>query len=178
MFPAPLRRLICCCWAVACLLPAQGHAQPVPEYELKAAFVYNFALFTEWPEESTNEGSTLNLCVSHRSPMRVPLANLREKPLRGKRVAVRYLSTFDNLRACHVLFLDGNDREHWRLVRKGLASTSILTISDDEEIGREGSIIAMSMERSRIVFDIDLQAARQAHLALSSKLLRLARSTR
>lgn len=177
MVPAPMRRLICCCWAAAGLLPWKLQAQPVPEYELKAAFVYNFALFTDWPDDTVYEGNTLNFCVSQRSPMRLSLAGFSEKPVKGRRVAVRYLVSPDNLRTCHVLFVDSTDREQWGQIRKGLGSMSILTISDDEEIGRDGGIITLAMDRNRIVFDIDMRAARQARLVLSSKLLRLARST-
>lgn len=177
MLIASMRRMICCCWAMAGLLPSlQLHAQPVPEYELKAAFVYNFALFTDWPDDTTYEGNTLNICVNHRSALRVPLASLGEKPVKGRRVAVRILSSADGLRSCHVLFVDSADRDQWGQLRKGLGSMSILTISDDEEIGHDGSIITLAVDRNRIVFDIDLRAAKQARLVLSSKLLRLART--
>jgi hypothetical protein len=173
-----MRRIICCCWAMAALLlpSLQLHAQPVPEYELKAAFVYNFALFTDWPDDTTYEGNTLNICVNQRSALRVPLASLSEKPVKGRRVAVRFLSSPDSLRACHILFIDSADRDQWGTLRKDLGGMSILTISDDEEIGRDGSIITLAMDRNRIVFDIDMRAARQARLVLSSKLLRLART--
>ena len=172
-----MRRIICCCWAMAGFLPSLLlHAQPVPEYELKAAFVYNFALFTDWPTDTTYEGNTLNICVNHRSALRVPLVSLSEKPVKGRRVAVRFLSSPDSLRNCHVLFVDSVDRDQWGQMRKSLAGMSILTISDDEEIGHDGSIIALAMDRNRIVFDIDMRAARQARLVLSSKLLRLARA--
>lgn len=176
---ASMHRIICCCWAMAGILPSLLlHAQPVPvpEYELKAAFVYNFALFTDWPDDTTYEGNTLNICVNHRSASRVPLASLSEKPVKGRRVAVRFLASADSLRSCHVLFVDSADRDQWGQLRKGLAGMSILTISDDEEIGHDGSIITLAMERNRIVFDIDMRAARQARLVLSSKLLRLARA--
>ncbi|HEY0843920.1 MAG TPA: YfiR family protein [Noviherbaspirillum sp.] len=176
MAPAPMRRLICCFLAVAGLMPAMLAAEPVPEYELKAAFVYNFAQFTEWPEDTVYDGNTVNFCVSQRSGLRLPLAAFSEKPVKGRRVAVRFLSSLDNLRNCHVLFVDSADRDQWGHIRKGLSGMSILTISDDEEIGRGGSIITLAMERNKIVFDIDLRAARQARLVLSSKLLRLART--
>lgn len=163
---------------VATLLsPSLLHAEPVPEYELKAAFVYNFALFTDWPEDTTYEGNTLNICVNQRSALRLPLSGLGEKPVKGRRIAVRFLASFDNLRACHVLFVDGTDRDQWERIRKGLSGMSILSISDDDDIGHNGSIIALAMERNRIVFDIDMRAAKQARLVLSSKLLRLARTT-
>ena len=158
------------------LLPLQVQAQPVPEYELKAAFVYNFALFAEWPPETAYDGGTINICVNPGSVLRHALAGLGEKAVKGRRVSVRYLAVLDALPACHVLFVDASDRERWVQIKKGLGSASVLTISDDEEIRHDGSIIALSMDNNRIVFDIDTRAARQARLVLSSKLLRLART--
>lgn len=158
------------------LLPLQSWAQPVPEYELKAAFVYNFALFTDWPSDTAFEGGTLNICINPGSVLRQPLTGLGDKAVKGRRVSVRYLAALESLRACHVLFVDSSDRERWVQIKKGLGGASVLTISDDDEIRHDGTIIALAMDNKRIVFDIDTRAARQARLVLSSKLLRLART--
>ncbi|HWJ94038.1 MAG TPA: YfiR family protein [Telluria sp.] len=162
-------------FAAALWLPAwPAAAQTVQEYDLKAAFVYNFALFTDWPADTPYEGGTLNICINPGSALRAPLIGLGERSVRGHKIAVRSLGSARNLRACHVLFLDSADRERWTTIRKGLGS-GVLTISDDEEIDRDGVVVALAMDGNRVVFDIDTRAARQARLALSSKLLRLAR---
>lgn len=172
-----LKRCMAGCLTTALmLLPLALSAQPVPEYELKAAFVYNFALFTEWPADQVFEGGAMNICINPLSPLRQSLGSLREKLIKGKRIVVRQVGTPNDLRTCQVLFLDSGDREHWSDIRKTLADSSVLTITDDEEIAHDGSIIALSFERNRMVFDINLRAARQARLVLSSKLLRLART--
>ena len=175
-FIALLRRTIRRWLPAMLLLPLQVAAQPVPEYELKAAFVYNFALFTEWPSDTSHEGGTLNICINPASVLRQSLSNLGDKVVKGRRVSVRHLAALDALRACHVLFMDSSDRERWVQIKKGLGGASVLTISDDDEISQDGSIIALSMDNNRIVFDIDTRAAKQARLVLSSKLLRLART--
>lgn len=161
--------------ALAVQWPAQA-AQPVPEYKLKAAFVYNFALFTDWPTGILAEGGTLNICVNPDSAFRPALAELGERQVRGRRIVLRNLVELDALRHCHVLFLDGLDRERWGQIKKGLGGTSVLTVSDDAEIGHDGAVIALVPIENRIGFDIDMHAARQARLILSSKLLRLART--
>ncbi|HYD93933.1 MAG TPA: YfiR family protein [Noviherbaspirillum sp.] len=162
--------------ALLLLLPPAATAQPVPEYELKAAFVYNFALFTDWPADTAYDGGTLNICVNPSSALRLPLAGLGDKPVKGRRVAVRAFSGVESLRLCHVLFIDGSDRERWGQIKKGLGGVSVLTVSDDDQIIHDGSVIGLTMENNRIVFDVDTRAARQARLVLSSKLLRLART--
>jgi hypothetical protein len=176
MFPDWLRSMLTCSVVATLLVPPSLFAQPVPEYELKAAFVYNFVLFTDWPEDTAFEGGTLNVCINPASVLRQALTVLSDKAVKGRRVSVRHLVALESLRACHVLFIDGSDRERWIQIRKGLAGGSVLTISDDDEIGHDGSIIALAMDGNRMVFDIDMRAAKQARLILSSKLLRLART--
>ena len=151
-------------------------AQPVPEYKLKAAFVYNFALFTDWPMGILTEGGTLNICINPDSGLRPALSDLKDKLIKGRRVAILQSNDAETLRTCHVLVLGGLDRERWARIKKGLANSSVLTVSDDGEIGHDGAIITLYLDDHHIGFDINMQAARQAHLLLSSKLLRLARS--
>ncbi len=162
----------------ALLLPiGVATAQTVQEYDLKAAFVYNFALFTDWPADTPYEGGTLNICVNPGSALRAPLIGMSDRSIRGRKIAVRSLAAAGNLRGCHVVFLDAADKERWTTIKKGLGS-GVLTITDDEEIDRDRIVIALSMDDNRVVFDVDTRAARQAGLVLSSKLLRLARMVR
>ena len=168
------------CIAAASLLiplaPGAQAADAVPENDLKAAFVYNFALFAEWPADTLFEGGIMNICIHPNSIMRAPILGLHDRMVRGKKIAVRQLEALDNLHSCHLLFVDSSDRERWVQIRKKLRYAPVLTVSDDEEIGHEGSMIAMAMAGNRVVFDIDTRAARNAKITLSSKLLRLARS--
>lgn len=169
-------RLIRCWTAAALLLPPALSAQPVPEYELKAAFVYNFVLFTDWPADTSYEGGNLNICVNPNSAMRGALARLGGKPAKGRRIAVRHPTMPDGVRDCQVLFVGAGDNERWLQIRERLGGASVLTIADGDEASPEDGIITLTTQGNRIVFDVDTRAARQARLALSSKLLRLART--
>jgi hypothetical protein len=161
--------------------------QVVPEYKLKAAFVYNFVLFTDWPAAAANananpganpgEPAPLNVCVNTDSALRPALGEFNDRTAKGRRIQVRAWVDTESMRQCHVLVLDSIDREHWAQIRKNLAGAAVLTVADDAEIGRNGAIITLYLENNRIAFDIDVNAARQARLTLSSKLLRLARTT-
>lgn len=160
------------------LLPLLSYAQPVSEYDLKAAFVYNFMLFTDWPANTVYESGTLNICVHPSSALHQSLAALNGKSMKGRKLSVRHLIVADGARGCHVLLIDG-DRDRWSRIRQGLVGASVLTIDDDEAPGHDGgSVISLFMDANRIVFDVDMEAARQAKLTLSSKLLRLARKVR
>jgi hypothetical protein len=171
-----LARCIAAASLLVPLVPCAEAAAAVPENDLKAAFVYNFALFAEWPADTLFEGGIMNICIHPSSVMRTPLLALHDRMVRGKKIVVRQSESMDNLHSCHVLFIDSSDRERWAQIRKKLGYAPVLTVSDDEEIGHDGSMIAIAMAGNRVVFDIDTRAARNAKITLSSKLLRLARS--
>lgn len=166
---APLHALL-----LAALLAAPAHAEPVQENDLKAAFIFNFAVFTEWPLEALAGGAPISLCASAGNAMLPALNLLHDKLVNGHRITVR--PSASPVRGCHVLVLDRGDRERWSQLKRDLAGAHVLTVSDDRSIGADGAVIALTHDDQRIGFDIDMGAARSARLNLSSKLLRLARS--
>ena len=167
-------RLAALCALLASLCGAAAAAEPVHENDLKAAFVFNFAVFTAWSGEALASGAPLSLCADAANPMLAALGALNDKLVNGHRVAVR--ASGAALRGCHVLVLDRHDRGRWAQIKRELAGASVLTVSDDRSISDDGAVIGLSVEDRRIVFDVDIEAARAARLNLSSKLLRLARS--
>jgi hypothetical protein len=154
---------------------APAIAEPVPENDLKAAFVFNFAVFTEWPQDALAAGAPIRVCASTAGPLSAALQSLGDKVVNGHRIGVvRPLPS--NVRSCHVLVLASSDRERWGQLRRELAGAHVLTVSDDSTISADGAMIGLTVENQRIGFDVDLGAARSARLSISSKLLRLARS--
>jgi hypothetical protein len=149
------------------------------EGELKAAILFNFAMFTEWPADTLPANAPLRLCVFQGNGMLAALTGLQEKQVNGHRISVRTLPGAPGaaqLAACHLLVLDAQDRERWPLLRHDLATSSVLTVADDRIIGSSGAMISFGIDNRRVGFDVDLLPVRQARLTLSSKLLRLARS--
>ena len=161
--------LLCCAGAAPAL------AEPVPEPDMKAAFVFNFTVFTEWPQEALAAGEPIRLCATPGAPLFPALSRLAEKVVNGHKLAV-LRQPVANLRSCHVLVLGSAERERWSQIRRELAGAPVLTVSDDSAISDDGAVIGMSVDNARIGFDVDMGAARSARLTLSSKLLRLARS--
>jgi hypothetical protein len=156
----------------ALLLVAGGSiAQPVAEHEMKAAFVFNFAVFTEWPADVLAPNAPMTLCTGAPSPLAHSLAQLQDRVVNGHVLTVRPAAA--GVRGCHLLVLDKPDRERWPQWRRELGAGTVLTISDDR---RDGAVILLAVDQNRIAFEVDLAAARAARLNLSSKLLRLARS--
>lgn len=172
--PRTLRRAAWLCGLAAAMLAAPALPQPVGDSELKAAFVFNFAVFTQWPQDALAGGTPLLLCASPGNAMLGALGQLNDKLVNGHRIALR--PALAPVRGCHVLVLDRADRERWAQLKHELAGAPVLTVSDDRVISADGAVIGLSADERRIGFDVDLGAARLARLNLSSKLLRLARS--
>ncbi|MBT1539767.1 DUF4154 domain-containing protein [Ralstonia solanacearum] len=159
------------CAAVAWMGAVHAQMQ-ASEAEVKAAFIYNFALFTTWPASTLPANAPMVLCVAPEHPLQAALGRLAGKPVRGHRLEVHRLG--DGAGAgCHMVVLD--DRARAQVARPDPAAP-VLTVVDGGRVGASGSMIALSLQDSRVVFDIDAAAARQAGLQLSSQLLRLARS--
>ncbi|WP_028101229.1 YfiR family protein [Pseudoduganella violaceinigra] len=166
------------------LLLAGGYARAqlpagADEAELKAAILFNFAMFTEWPTDTLPASAPLRLCVFQGNALLTALSGLQEKHVNGHRLVVRTLPASpgaSQLAACHLLVLDAQDRERWPQLKHELANSSVLTVADDRTIGANGAMISFGIDNRRVGFDVDLVPVRMARLSLSSKLLRLARS--
>lgn len=166
--------------AAACVLAQQRQAwaqQPVAEHDLKTAYILNFIQFVEWPADSPSSTKDWSLCVSAFSPLLRPLNGLQGKALpNGHTLRIRLFDP-GNAQECRVLVLQGADME--RVNYQAMQGRrGVLTLSDDPMALRTGIMIGMTEQGSRIVFDIDNTAASKAGLAISSRLLRLARSVR
>ena len=156
--------------------PAQSFA-PVSEFRLKAAFVMNAVTFTEWPASALADGSNIVICIHRDSPMRHALLDLADRPIKGHAIVISSLPEFDAVRPCHVQFLDRVGQGQWSRMKKSIAGSSILTIADQDYYPYEGAIITILRDHQRMMFSVDRKAARDAKIVLSSKFLRLAKST-
>lgn len=141
------------------------------EYQVKAAFIYNFIAFTQWPE---NTDQFIRLCVYGNDPFGKEIDKLENKPVHGRHIHVQRISDHEALNTCQVIFfsqaVDGN--LHKILV--ALQHQPILTLADNPDALVQGVVINMSLAQEKIVFEINLDRARQSGLDISSKLLQLA----
>ena len=157
---------------VSLLLSQSSWAGSISEYEMKATYLYNFAVFTEWPK---NEGDTFNLCILGQDNFGTALNRIEGKMVHGRRLFVARLNSLSAIRRCDLLYI--TDRESNRLgsIFSELGDTPVLTVS--EAGGSNASAaISLALEGQRLVFDINVLRARNARLSISSKLLQLARS--
>jgi hypothetical protein len=161
----------CCGVLVALMLAPSTHADESPEYKLKAAFVYNFAAFTEWPADT---GSAINLCIVGNDPFGKELDPLRGRALGSRTLSVHNRPATDALQGCQVVFIAPSAIGQLPRLLDGVRGRPVLTVADSAGAARQGVALNMAVLNGRIAFEANLNAARGAGLDLSSKLLRLA----
>jgi hypothetical protein len=184
-------RVLMALFLVTALPPVTVHALQVDEFELRTAYLYNFALFTTWPADWPPEnGTTMAVCTLGEDRFGAALEQLHNRKVRGKRLVVRRSIALEQASACHMLYIAESERQHMAAILESLRGTSVLTISEAQSGDKlkEGdgtmtatsamparTIISLVLENRKLMFEVDSTAARQAGLTMSSRLLYLAR---
>ncbi len=146
------------------------------EYQVKAAFLFNFANFVEWPDEAFPKGGrNFVICVIGGDPFGGALDSLKGKTLKGRIVIVRYCFEAAEARGSQVLFVGKSERGNINHIVKALKGSPVLTVADQDGFCQAGGMINMVNERNRVGFEINVSAARRAGLQISSHLLKLAK---
>jgi len=146
-------------------------AAATPEYAVKAAYLYNFVKFTEWPiGEPTG---SLTVCIYGRDPFGGFLDEaVRGKQAHGLPIQIRRLSAGDeHLEGCHLLFFGSGERIESTLSR--LQDKSILTVGESDGFLERGGMIGLVVAQGRVRFDINLGAIAAARLEVSSRLIEI-----
>jgi len=167
------------CLAAAAALLLLGvttiRAQDVTEPSLKAAFVYNFAKFTEWPDDVLPASGSFSACVLDDGPVGDALERVvKGRQLSGRQIVVQRVRPGSPLRGCHLLFVSGLNESQVGSVVAAVRGASVLTIGDGDDFARLGGIAHVFVENGKMRFDLNLDLARRSRLQLSSKLLSLA----
>jgi hypothetical protein len=161
--------------ALVLSLVAGASAQAVEEYTAKAAFLLNFARFTEWPSATfRSETEPLLLCVVGTDPFGPALDSIEKKSVRGRELAVDRKVSPDALGKCQVAFISKSQRARIPDVLRNVEKRAVLTVSDIDDFARKGGIIGLLTDGGKIRFEINVKAAERAGLKLSSQLLKLA----
>jgi hypothetical protein len=140
---------------------------------VKAAFLYNFVKFVEWPATSSQTGPVA-LCVLGKDPFDGELERATEgKTVNGRSLVVRRVNDATSAQSCQVLFVSASEAARAPEVMKRVAGWSVLTVSDIDRFSDLGGIINFLMDGQRVRFRINQGAAERASLRISSKLLQL-----
>ena len=160
-------------------MPAQVSAQDaLPEYQVKAAYLFNFLKFVEYPSESFADPlAPIVIGVVGEDPFGNALPQVvTGKTVQGRDLVLRFYRAGEDLRGAHILFISASEKKRLPVILSSLRGSSVLTVADMEGFLDAGGMIQFLNENSRVRFAINVGATNQAKLKVSSKLLSLAKA--
>jgi len=158
--------------------PSLGSAprEPLPEYPVKAAFLYRFVEFVEWPPASPLPKHLVTIGVLGRDPFGGVLDTaVLHKTVAGRALAIRRFASVEALEACEILFIGTSEMPHLPEILARLKHAPVLTVGEADRFARHGGMIGFFFEDGRVRLEVNREAAERAGLRISSKLLSVAR---
>lgn len=160
------------------LAGGNGHAQQPPptEYQIKAAFLFNFTKFVEWPAKAFAEKtSPIVIGVLGEDPFHEDLARtIRDKTVDNHPLVFKEFLSPADATNCHILFISTSEKKRLAEILESLKGTSTLTVGEMEQFTETGGMINFFLAGTKIRFQINQDAATRAGLKISSKLMSLA----
>jgi hypothetical protein len=147
---------------------------------IKAGFIYNFAKFVEWPAAAfAQPDSPIVIGILGTDPF----GNLIDRIVENKKIGARGLvvkrlkwsTDLKDLQECKILFVGASEKAHLDDLVQIVKSLPILTVGETPGFAERGGVIRFVLEDNRVRFEINVEAAHQADLTISSRLLTLAR---
>jgi hypothetical protein len=166
--------------ALAASPAPQAPSSAALEYEVKSAFLYNFAKFTEWPPLApARTRPTFDLCVLGEDPFGDALDRVvKGLQVGGRPVAIRRIAQANKAGACAMVFVSSSESSRLQDDFASLRGFPVLTVGESAGFASVGGMIGLLVEDARVRFEINQEAVTAAGLKLSSQLLRLARLVR
>jgi hypothetical protein len=144
------------------------------EYQVKAAYLFNFGKFVTWPQARQGSG-TFSVCVLGQDPFGGALeATVRDETIDGLPLTAQHITRPEAAANCRIVFVSSSDRSHLATILDVLNHFPVLTVSDMPEFCSHGGMIEFVLEGDRIRFAVNLVAAERARLKMSSDLLKVA----
>jgi hypothetical protein len=163
-------------FALACSAALFAQSKGPTEYEIKAAFLYNFAKFVEWPPSAFSDPKQpMGVCVFGRDPFGRALEDaLYGKSIGNHPVVLGRARQVPDLAGCQVIFVSGAESPRLVEIVGGLRGHNALLVGESEGFASAGGAIQFVLDQNRVRFAINPDAANRAGLKISSKLLALA----
>ena len=175
-------------WMAAAQSLMGASPQVSEEYQVKAAFLYNFVKFVEWPKDRfSSDKDPIVLGVVGKDPFGEALDQVAQKPVKDRSLVVKHFVSapseqadpvhpeLEAIRRCHVLFICPSEKKASKRLMAALGDVASLTVGDTPGFLEDGGMINFFVEERRVRFEIGLARARKAKLDISSQLLRLAK---
>ena len=166
-------------FVMPCLLLLRGQDLPAQtaiskEYQVKAAFLYNFSQFVVWPTEAFPEAQTpLVIGIIGEDPFGAYLDEIvNGEKVNNRPLIIQRYHQVEEIKVCHILFVSQSETKRLEEILARLKGRSILTVGDIDGFAKQGGMIRFVTEKNKVRFGINVEAAKAAKLTISSKLLR------
>jgi len=166
------------CLAVACgHAIAAGNETAMGEYQVKAAHLFNFTKFTDWPTSAfTSATAPIVIGIVGEDPFGKTMDEVvRDEVVRERKLTVKRLHADDDLQSCHVLFISRSEKDHVQALVNKLKGHPVLLVGDMNDFAPKGGMVGLVLSNNTVKFEVNQAAAEKAGLQISAKLLKLAR---
>lgn len=180
---------------VAAIAPIAGaDSASSREYQVKAAFLYNFIQFVDWPEEKLSDSDeSIIICIIGKDPFKDAFEPIKNKKVKDRSVVIKRIKSFEELKnsaegnrggsdrtteeltKCHLLFICSSEKKNLKEIIDTVNTHGVLTVGEMDGFLEAGGIINWFVEDKKVRFEINVSAAERARLEIRSKLLRLAK---
>lgn len=163
--------------SLAGVIPARPQEAPSVEYQLKAAFLFNFAKFVAWPPDAfLSDKTPITLCVFRNDPFGGTLDEvIRGKTINNRELLARRVNGLSDLKACHLVFVSQKEEKQLPEILNSLKGASALVVGESEDFAESGGAVQFFLENNKLRFAVNVDAIQRARLQASSKLLALAK---
>ena len=173
--------LALCCLLFQSTQPrAIAQAENDSEYRVKLAFLYNFAQFVQWPEDAfSGPDAPFTMCIAGPDPFQGEIGDaLGGRKAGGHPIKIKRLKADDDLRTCHMIFIRAGEKAAARKILATIKRSDTLAVGECSGFSDWGGIINLTLAANKLRFEINVDAAAQTRLKISSKLLALAKIVR
>jgi hypothetical protein len=147
------------------------------EYQAKAAFIFNFAKYVEWPPEAfPSRESPLTLCILGRDPFGPALGAIDGRTVHGRTLRLRRNVSAEEVAGCSIAYVTEAEERHVPVILRAIGTQPILTISDLDGFAEAGGAVGVFVVEDRLKFDANMAALQRANLKASAQALKLART--
>jgi hypothetical protein len=165
---------------VCAVMPVRAQQGRPSEYDVKAAYLYNFGKFVQWPARGNGGGGdSFVVCILGQDPFGPVLdATMQGEKVEGKKVVASRIARPQEAKDCRIVFISASEGGRLKPVLTALDRMGVLTVSDIPQFSRRGGMIEFVLDSNRVRFEVDLQAVSDAGLSISSELLKVAAAVR
>jgi YfiR/HmsC-like len=166
--------LLTALFLIFAFIPVSAQTHPT-EFQVKAAYVYNFGKFIKWPAEATPSASPFEICVLGKDSFAAVLdTTVSGESIDRRSIAVKRISNPQEAVVCNILFIGLSEESRLKVILTATQHLSILTVSDIPHFAERGGMVGFVSQGEKIRFEVNVGTAEQSHLALSSELLKVA----